>query len=168
MKQEQEAHREALYDLQVEQMARLTKDQLWQVDRAIPWTNPDRISVLKWYKKQSEQLTHRHNDTWMHLRESQQIALLPKLDDLSKIPVSEGPSLPRTSEEFETMDDASRYKVAYWLLNNRPAHMADPSWTVEDGVALWDLYMRDIVFRARVSTFLASKRPQDPRKRNVP
>jgi len=170
MKKEHEAQREALCDLQVEQMARLAKDQLLQVDAAISWTEQERISLLSWYKKQSEQLTHRQNETWRYLRESQQMSLLPlysKVDALSKIPVVEGPSLPTTSEEFEKMDHASRYKVAYWLQHNRPANMRESSWTPEAQRALWELYSTNYVFKAKVAVFLASKRPQDPRRRNT-
>ena len=46
MKKEHEAQREALYDLQVEQMARLAKDQFLQVDATISWTDQERISLL--------------------------------------------------------------------------------------------------------------------------
>ncbi|KAF8324325.1 uncharacterized protein EI90DRAFT_3075863 [Cantharellus anzutake] len=156
-----------LFDLQVMQSQRLDSDQILSEEFL-----GARPQDLDWFKKQHDHLQHRQTDTWSALRELQRIIELPIYQKMEDTTRQAEPSqqrlrsaLPTTREDFDSMDEGPRYKVARWLTLNRPINARSPEWTPEAQATLWQLYINDKDFRTHVEVFVESKKTIDPRRR---
>ena len=108
------------------------------------------------------------------MRELQQVTELPLYHKISGIVRQAetdrqrlNSSLPTTRAEFDAMDDGARYKVARWLILNRPISGRLPEWTPEAQTALWDLFNHDDKFKRHVEEFVDSKKTSDPRRSSL-